>query len=224
MAIATFVTMTANFFLNNNVTYRERRLRGARILPGLAVLLWSLLHWRSDNSRSRKLDEPRGLAVVRWRDVRAGDQFGVELCRHADLHLAFSKTREFGAMNRRELFLPIACVLFLLAYFWFFTHAGLSFPFDNDDMYSTYMSWTKPWSELLLGLIAFWKTSFRPAGLLFHRSLFEVFGFDPLPFRIACLLLTVVNLGLVLLVRPPGLRVQPDRSAGRRCSSPSTRA
>ena len=34
-AIATFATMTVNFVLNNNVTYRERRLRGLQILPGL---------------------------------------------------------------------------------------------------------------------------------------------------------------------------------------------
>lgn len=34
-AIATLVTMVANFFLNNTVTYREQRLKGARIWAGL---------------------------------------------------------------------------------------------------------------------------------------------------------------------------------------------
>lgn len=35
-AIATFVAMTANFFLNNSTTYRDRRLKGGRIWLGLA--------------------------------------------------------------------------------------------------------------------------------------------------------------------------------------------
>lgn len=34
-ALATFVAMTSNFFLNNLFTFRDRRLRGAAIVPGL---------------------------------------------------------------------------------------------------------------------------------------------------------------------------------------------
>lgn len=34
-AITTFVAMTVNFFLNNNLTYRDRRLRGSRLAVGL---------------------------------------------------------------------------------------------------------------------------------------------------------------------------------------------
>jgi len=34
-AITTFVAMTANFFLNNSLTYRDRRLRGRRMVTGL---------------------------------------------------------------------------------------------------------------------------------------------------------------------------------------------
>jgi dolichol-phosphate mannosyltransferase len=34
---AVIVAMTANFFFNNLFTYRDRRLRGARILRGLVV-------------------------------------------------------------------------------------------------------------------------------------------------------------------------------------------
>lgn len=35
-AITTFVAMTANFFLNNSTTYRDRRLHGSRLLYGMA--------------------------------------------------------------------------------------------------------------------------------------------------------------------------------------------
>ncbi|MFC1605634.1 glycosyltransferase [Pseudomonadota bacterium] len=34
-ALATFVAMTSNFFLNNVFTFRDRRLRGVQIIPGL---------------------------------------------------------------------------------------------------------------------------------------------------------------------------------------------
>lgn len=37
MWLATGVAMTANFFINNGVTYRDRRLRGAALLRGLAL-------------------------------------------------------------------------------------------------------------------------------------------------------------------------------------------
>ena len=36
-AITTFVAMTANFFLNNSMTYRDRRLRGRRLWIGLVT-------------------------------------------------------------------------------------------------------------------------------------------------------------------------------------------
>ncbi|WP_220464983.1 glycosyltransferase family 2 protein [Granulicella sp. 5B5] len=35
-AIATYIAMTGNFFINNAVTYRDRSLRGARLVTGLA--------------------------------------------------------------------------------------------------------------------------------------------------------------------------------------------
>ena len=36
-AITTFVAMTVNFFVNNSMTYRDRRLRGSRLVIGLAT-------------------------------------------------------------------------------------------------------------------------------------------------------------------------------------------
>lgn len=36
-ATATFIAMTGNFFLNNSMTYRDRRLKGRKILTGLAT-------------------------------------------------------------------------------------------------------------------------------------------------------------------------------------------
>ena len=36
-AIATMVAMTSNFVLNNQFTYRDQRLRGLKLLRGLAI-------------------------------------------------------------------------------------------------------------------------------------------------------------------------------------------
>ncbi len=93
--------------------------------------------------------------------------------------------------SRRNLY--VAAIVIVLGYLFYFTRGGLSFYFDNDDMYSIYLGWSKPWSELLLGALTFWSTSFRPFGLLVYRSLFELFGFDPLPFRIVCFALALWN-------------------------------
>ena len=98
-------------------------------------------------------------------------------------------------MNTRRL-LYVLGGLFLLAYFVSFTWKGLLFDLDNDDMYSIYLGWSKRPSELLLPLVEFWNSAFRPLGLLFYRGLFETFGFHPLPFRVSCFALTVSNIAI----------------------------
>lgn len=97
-------------------------------------------------------------------------------------------------MTRKLLYFLGAVAV--LGYYFYFTWMGLSFPFDNDDMYSIYLGWTKPWGDIVLALFTFWSSAFRPAGLLLYRGLFEVFGFHPLPFRIACMVLTIANMAL----------------------------
>jgi dolichol-phosphate mannosyltransferase len=41
-AVATFVAMTSNFFLNNSITYHDRRLKGAAALARGLVAFWAL--------------------------------------------------------------------------------------------------------------------------------------------------------------------------------------
>src|ERR1017187_2362909 len=43
----------------------------------------------------------------------------------------------------------------------------------------------------------YWSTSYRPLGRLFSVALYRWFGFDPLPFRVACFSLLALNLGLL---------------------------
>jgi hypothetical protein len=87
------------------------------------------------------------------------------------------------AKLRRTLI--VATPLFLLAYYLFFVWPGLKLYFDNDDMMNLYFAWNKPLLE-----------SYRPLGALFYRAMFAAAGFNPLPFRIACVALGAVNMGL----------------------------
>jgi dolichol-phosphate mannosyltransferase len=90
-AITTFVAMTANFFLNNSMTYRNRRLRGRRLWIGLAtfyaacfvgaVINLRVAEFIKDAGSSRYLAAACGLTVgavwnyavtsiITWRQVR----------------------------------------------------------------------------------------------------------------------------------------------------------
>ena len=104
--------------------------------------------------------------------------------------------------------LPFLAAVVILAYHAFFTWRGLAMYFDNDDMMNLYQAWNRPWSEVIAALPVFWSDFYRPAGALFYRTIFAAAGFDPLPFRIACMVLTTANLGLFCwlarLVLPTG--------------------
>jgi hypothetical protein len=84
---------------------------------------------------------------------------------------------------RRILYPLTAAIIF--AWFFFFTGKSLSLYFDSDDMMNLYLAWSKPLAEV-----------YRPVGALFYRGLFALGGFNPLPFRVACLAIGVVNMGL----------------------------
>lgn len=72
--------------------------------------------------------------------------------------------------------------LYLLA----FTYSCVNNYFDTDDMMNLYGAWHR------------FPDQVRPAGALFYRILFDLFGFNPLPFHIAGFLLIFLNLALLL--------------------------
>ena len=86
--------------------------------------------------------------------------------------------------------LPAVCLLWILAGdgLW----AGL-FP---DEMMNIYGYWHQPWPHLLRNLVTFWNGEYRPLGGLFYRPLFELFAFNPLPYRLICFGLLTLNLAL----------------------------
>ncbi len=91
--------------------------------------------------------------------------------------------------------LAVVCIA---AYFLFFAGPGLRAGFTHDDLMNMERSWDPPITRHLGDTLLFWRVSptFRPVGSLFYRLLFELFGFNPLPFRVACYLLLALNLWL----------------------------
>jgi len=78
-----------------------------------------------------------------------------------------------------------------------FAGAGLHAYFTSDDTMNLYGYWSEPWRDLLVANLAYYSPLYRPMGGLFYRAVFAVFGFNPLPFRVACFALLLINLALL---------------------------
>jgi hypothetical protein len=91
----------------------------------------------------------------------------------------------------------IASAVLLSAYFLCFAWDGLHARWAEDDMMNLYGAWKPgPW-QLLLSQFRPWHGDYRPMGGLFYVVLFKLFGLNPLPFRVAILLLLGFNLWLI---------------------------
>jgi len=96
--------------------------------------------------------------------------------------------------------LAFAAGVGLFAWFIALTRRGLASWFDADDLMNLHLYWTTPWSVLLKANLAFWSSYYRPAGGLFYRSIYALWGFHALPFRIAVLALLSVTFVLLAIV------------------------
>jgi hypothetical protein len=88
----------------------------------------------------------------------------------------------------------------LFAWFVFLIRGGLASWFSADDLMNLHLYWTRPWSALLKANLMFWSSFYRPAGGLFYKSIYALWGFHPLPFHIVALALLSVNFGLLAVV------------------------
>jgi len=103
-------------------------------------------------------------------------------------------------MSRRTA----AALLALIAlYFLYSTRGGLSAFFTGDDgmnIVSLHGLWRISLGSLAVNSLLPFTTEYRPVGGLFYRLIWAAAGFNPLPFRIACFVLMLANLGLVYCV------------------------
>src|SRR5690348_14295165 len=98
-----------------------------------------------------------------------------------------------------KTFATIAAVLTPLVCFIAFAGDGFRSDFIPDDMMNLYSAWTLPIGDCLQANLLFFTNSYRPLGLLFYKLLFELFGLNPFPYRLVCLTLLLINLGLLYL-------------------------
>ncbi len=96
---------------------------------------------------------------------------------------------------RRRSFGVAAGAACICAYFLYFTIEGIGAGFAQDEPMNLYRAWTHSSWEHLRDIVCFWRNSdmFRPAGSAFYRAAYRLFGFDSVPYRIACHLLLLCN-------------------------------
>ncbi len=117
--------------------------------------------------------------------------------------LTMRKLSDIGQPARRDFYcrlLAFAAGGALFAWFLFVVRIGLASWFDNDDLMNLHYYWSRPWSALLNANLAFWSSYYRPAGGLFYRPIYALWGFHPLPFHVAALLLLSIDFMLLAIV------------------------
>jgi hypothetical protein len=104
------------------------------------------------------------------------------------------------ATGEGKSLLPILAGLFIAGLFLFFTWRGLLLYYSGDDMMNLYGYWSKPVSALVKGNLFFWTPYYRPFGGIVYRTLFGIFGFNPVPLYIVFYAAMLLNLWLAYLV------------------------
>ncbi len=70
---------------------------------------------------------------------------------------------------------------------------ALATRFASDDMMNLHYYWSHGFGNVLWHNLFFWTTDYRPAGGLYYLPLYNLFGLDPTPYRIAILAIIVAN-------------------------------
>ena len=99
----------------------------------------------------------------------------------------------------RRIALAVFVVGFSL-YFLRFTVDGLNSWFSGDDLMNMHYYWVRSWAEVLRANVIFTSDFYRPMGGLFCKGLYSLWGFQPGPYRVATLIVVVLNVGLLFLV------------------------
>lgn len=69
--------------------------------------------------------------------------------------------------------------------------------FAGDDLMNLYTAWNFPRLHLLVANLTPFTKVYRPAGAVFYRVLYAIFGLNPVPFRIAFFCLLLLNIALM---------------------------
>lgn len=89
--------------------------------------------------------------------------------------------------------LQVVIIIFLFAFFMIFAGGGLWAEFTGDDLMNLHRYMEQGFAGVVQSILFFWSTAFRPLGGLFYLTIYNIFGFDPLPFRFVCFVFLIVN-------------------------------
>ena len=109
-------------------------------------------------------------------------------------------SRSRASVERAGRILAYGAGLALFAWFLYLVWGGLASWFDADDLMNLYTYWSRPWSALLKANVFFWSSYYRPGGGLFYRAIYALWGFHPLPYHIAALILLSLDFALLAIV------------------------
>ena len=101
----------------------------------------------------------------------------------------------FLKVKTNKLF-PGFVALVVAAYFLYFAIPALRAHFAADDMMNMGKCWLRGFPGTLLDNLEFWSAAYRPTGCLFYLPIYHGLGMNPLPYRIAVLLLIAANIWL----------------------------
>ncbi|HTM49452.1 MAG TPA: hypothetical protein VL285_12245 [Bryobacteraceae bacterium] len=103
-----------------------------------------------------------------------------------------------AAGSRWKPFLRAVFAALVILYLFAFAGDGLRAYFTGDDLMNLYHYWSQPLGRILLESVVFFPADIlRPLGALFYGPLFALFGLNPLPYRVVCMALLLINLGLL---------------------------
>jgi Dolichyl-phosphate-mannose-protein mannosyltransferase len=88
----------------------------------------------------------------------------------------------------------------VVAYFFWFAGGGLWARFTGDDLMNLNFHLTPSFPQLLLSNLTYWTTAYRPMGGILYALIYRLTGFHPMPFRIVCFAILLVNLWLLYRV------------------------
>ncbi len=92
--------------------------------------------------------------------------------------------------------LRLAGVVILFSYFAFFAWDGLHARFSVDDPSNIFGYWQRGVWPLIRAQFEFFSTYYRPMGGLFYLPIYDLAGFNPLPYRVVALSIVLLNTAL----------------------------
>lgn len=87
--------------------------------------------------------------------------------------------------------------LVIAAFFFYYAGFGLRAYFSPDDMQNLHKYWMVGFPGVIKANLLYWSSFYRPLGGLFYLPLYSLFGLHPLPYRIVCVTLLLLNLLLL---------------------------